>query len=72
MIRQYFAQRCRGGDNPLRVGTISGRSDLALVRSLRTGRQRRIAVHILQAHEDAGLYRTLPAYPDLPNRQCAS
>jgi hypothetical protein len=22
MIRQYYAQRCRGGDNPLRVGVI--------------------------------------------------
>ncbi|ACB97279.1 hypothetical protein [Beijerinckia indica] len=23
MIRQYYAQRCQGGDNPLRVGTIA-------------------------------------------------
>lgn len=23
MMRQYGAQRCRGGDNPLRVGTIA-------------------------------------------------
>jgi len=23
MLRQYYAQRCRGGDNPLRVGVIA-------------------------------------------------
>ncbi len=23
MIRQYYAQRARGGDNPLRVGTVA-------------------------------------------------
>ena len=121
MIRQYFASRCRGGDNPLRVGTIAigaiyylqgdhwwhdryrgtpqchhpwiveaflngllgaarrdpatghwvslyiaGRSDMAIVRSLRTGRRRNIAVRALQAHDDEGLYPTCPAYPDLP------
>ena len=121
MIRQYFAGRCRGGDNPLRVGTIAvgaiyylqddhwwrdryrgspqcrdpwiveaflngllgaarrdpatghwlslyiaGRSDMAIVRSLRTGRRRDIAVRVLQAHDDASLYPVCPAYPTLP------
>ncbi len=26
MIRQYYAQRARGGDNPLRVGTVAAGS----------------------------------------------
>jgi hypothetical protein len=121
MFRQYFAQRCRGGDNPLRVGTIAvgaiyyiqpdpwwrerfwgsptrrepwmveaflngtveaarrdpetrqwcslyvkGRSDFALVRSLRTGRREQIAVRILQLHDDQGLLPGMQAYPALP------
>jgi hypothetical protein len=121
MIRQYYAQRCRGGDNPLRVGVIpsgaifyiqdhgwwrdrdrgapicrnpwivegflngvlcaarrnrdtghwedahmAGRSDMAIVRSLRDGRRRQVAVHILILHEDEGLRRDTATYPDLP------
>ena len=121
MIRQYYAQRCRGGCNPLRVGVIpagaifyiqddgwwrdryrgrpvcrepwiveaflngtvgagrrnaetglwkdvhvAGRSDMALVRSLRTGRRRQIAVRVLILHEDEGLRRDEGTYPDLP------
>lgn len=121
MIRQYYAQRCRGGCNPLRVGVIpagaifyiqddgwwrdryrgrpvcreswiveaflngtvgagrrnaktgrwedvyvAGRSDMALVRSLRTGRRRQIAVRVLILHEDEGRRRDEGAYPDLP------
>ncbi len=122
MIRQYYAQRCRGGDNPLRVGVIpagavfylqdegwwrdrfrgapicrnpwivtaflngicaatrrnhdtglwedayiSGRSDMAIVRSLRDGRQRRVAVRTLILHEDEGLVRHPTLYPTLPD-----
>lgn len=121
MIRQYYAQRCRGGHNPLRVGVIpagailyiqdeqwwrerfrgrptfrepwlleaflngtlgagrrnaeaglwenvfiAGRSDMAVIRSLRTGRRRQIAVRLLIAHEEAGLRRDEATYPDLP------
>jgi hypothetical protein len=121
MIRQYDAQRCRGGDNPLRVGVIpsgaifyiqdhgwwrdryrgtpicrnpwivesflngvlcaarrnrdtgrwedvytAGRSDLAIVRSLRDGRRREVSVRILILHEDEGLRRDPAGYPDLP------
>jgi hypothetical protein len=102
MIRQYYAQRCRGGHNPRRVGVIPvgaifyvqddcwwrdrfrgrpvcrepwiveaflngtigagrrnretgpwesvfipGRSDMAVIRSLRTSRRRQIAVRVL-------------------------
>jgi hypothetical protein len=122
MIRQYFAQRSKGGDNPLRVGTIAigsiyylqddgwwrdrfrgaplcrnpwiveaylngilgaarrdpatghwmslyiaGRSDMALVRSLRDGRRRHVAVHLLQAHDDEAICCEPTAYPDLPS-----
>jgi hypothetical protein len=121
MMRQYFAQRCRGGDNPLRVGIIphgaifylqvsswwrdryrgaptcrtpwiveaflngtlaaarrnsdtgrwedlyvTGRSDMAIVRSLRDGIRRTVAVRTLILHEDEGLRRDAPTYPDLP------
>jgi len=122
MMRQYGAQRCRGGANPLRVGTIavgslfyiqdqghfrdrhggapvcrtpwiveaflngmmhatrrdpdtdrwrssywSGRSDTAVVRSLRDGRRQAVPVHLLQLHEDRGLCRGFSAYPSLPD-----
>jgi hypothetical protein len=122
MIRQYFAQTCRGGHNPLRVGVIatgsiyylqdehffssrscehavcrepwivecflngqyhaarrdpntgrwlnvyvSGRSDTAVVRSLRSGRRREIAVRLLQLHEDLALWKEPTTYPALPD-----
>ena len=47
---------------------LSGRSDMALVRSLRNGRKARIAVRTLVLHEDEGLRRdeqTYPSWPDL-------
>lgn len=121
MFRQYFAQRCRGGDNPLRVGVtpagaiyylqnegwwrdryrgaptcrapwiveaflngtlaaarrnpvsgrwedifVAGRSDMAIVRSLRDGLRRTVAVRTLILHEDEGLGRDPATYPDLP------
>ncbi len=121
MIRQYFAQRCRGGHNPLRVGIIaigaifyiqnngwwrdryrgkpvcrhpwivesflngtmgasrrnretglwesayrSGRSDVAILRSLRDGRRQEVAVRILVLHEDEGLTAGTSDYPTLP------
>lgn len=122
MIRQYLAQRCRGGNNPLRVGVIptgavfyiqddgwwrdryrgkplcrnpwivegflngtlaaarrsrdtglwenvyiAGRSDMAVVRSLRDGRRKHIAVRLLILHEDEGLTVGQVGYPDLPD-----
>ncbi len=122
MIRQYYAQRRRGGLNPLGVGVIpvgavfylqdegwwrdryrgapvcrnpwvveaflngtigaarrnretglwediyaAGRSDLAVVRSLRDGRRRTVAVRILILHEEHGLAVEPCGYPDLPD-----
>ena len=52
---------------------ISRRSDLAVVRSLRDGRHRHVAVRALILHDDEGL--TVPGgYPSLPNPRfyCAS
>jgi hypothetical protein len=121
MIRQYYAQRCQGGDNPLRVGVVSigsiyyiqsdrwwrdryrgrpdrknpwivegffngvmtaavrdpltgywesryiaGRSDTALIRSLREGRRRRIPIRALILHDDEGLTKGMTGYPDRP------
>jgi hypothetical protein len=46
----------------------SGRSDTALVRSLRDRRLvRRISVHLLIVHEDLGLWREPTRYPRLPD-----
>jgi hypothetical protein len=122
MIRQYHAQRRRGGPNPLGVGVIpvgaifyiqdegwwrdryrgaatcrnpwiveaflngtigaarrnrqtglwedvyaAGRSDMALVRSLRDGRRRQVAVRTLILHEEHGLSIGPCPYPDLPD-----
>lgn len=122
MIRQYYAQHCQGGRNPLRVGviavgaiyylqddrylrnpsreapvcrapwivegflngvchaarrdphtgqwldmTMSHRSDMAVVRSLRDGRRKEVAVRILQLHEDMGLWFEPTYYPPLPD-----
>ena len=123
MLRQYCAQRCRGGDNLLRVGVIAvgsiyylqdqgffhdryggravcrtpwiveaflngtmgaarrnrdtglwedvytiGRSDMALVRSLRDrSRVQQVAVRILVVHDDLGLWKEPTQYPTLPN-----
>jgi hypothetical protein len=121
MIRQYYAQRRQGGDNPKGVGVIavgsiyylqndsywrdrfrgapvsrnpwivlaflngvvaasrrsvatgkwedvfvSGRSDVALVRSLRDGRIRKIAVRTLILHDDLGMCKQATKYPSLP------
>lgn len=130
MIRQYKAQRRRGGYNPLGIGVIavesiyylqdrgffhdrfggraicrnpwiveaflngtlaaarrnqktghwedaviSGRSDTAVVRSLRDGRRTTVAVRVLQLHDDLGLTNQATSYPSFPNtryfRHCA-
>jgi hypothetical protein len=48
----------------------SGRSDVALVRSLRDRRQvRRVAVRTLILHDDLGLTKGMTAYPILPDVQ---
>lgn len=46
---------------------LAGRSDMALVRSLRDGRRTRIAVRILILHEEHGLAAEPCGYPDIPN-----
>lgn len=46
---------------------LSRRSDTAVVRSLRDGRRRRIAVRVLILHEEHGLAAQPCAYPDLPS-----
>jgi hypothetical protein len=45
---------------------IVRRSDMALIRSLRTGRRRQIAVRLLVLHEDMGLRVDAATYPTLP------
>lgn len=45
----------------------SGRSDMAVVRSLRDGRERTVAVRLLLLHDDAGLTKGITHYPTLPD-----
>lgn len=45
----------------------SGRSDMAVVRSLRDGRCRTVAVRLLVLHDDLGLTKGTAAYPTLPD-----
>lgn len=121
MLRQYYAQRRCGGNNPLGVGvigvgsvyylqepdclrpssgrpttfrvpyiveaflngtvgasrrnrdtglwestTFAGRSDTAVVRSLRNGRRETVSVRLLILHEDLGLWRDPNPYPSMP------
>jgi len=52
--------------------TMARRADTAIVRSLRDGRRRTIAVRILVIHEDMGLRQDPATYPDLPNASCGT
>jgi len=45
---------------------LSGRSDMAVMRSLRDGRRCRVAVRKLILHEEHGLTKGLVGYPTLP------
>ena len=45
---------------------ISGRSDTAVVRSLRDGRRTTVAVRFLQVHDDLGLTKQPTSYPSFP------
>lgn len=45
---------------------MARRSDMAVVRSLRNGRQRIVAIRTLILHEDEGLRKDPSTYPDLP------
>jgi len=45
---------------------ISGRSDTAVVRSLRDGRRTTVAVRFLQVHDDLGLTKQPTGYPSFP------
>jgi len=47
--------------------TVSGRSDTAVVRSLRDGRQRTVAVRVLELHDDLGLTMQPTTYPSVPD-----
>jgi hypothetical protein len=46
---------------------VSGRSDTAVVRSLRDGRRCKIAVRVLEFHDDVGLTMQPTIYPSLPD-----
>jgi hypothetical protein len=45
---------------------ITGRSDTAVVRSLRDGRRSTVAVRFLELHDDIGLSKQPTIYPRLP------
>ena len=46
---------------------VSGRSDMAVVRSLRDGRRRTIAVRLLILHDELGLTKGITGYPSMPD-----
>lgn len=46
---------------------IAGRSDMAVVRSLRDGRCETVSVRLLILHEDLGLWRAPNPYPTMPD-----
>lgn len=46
---------------------MSGRSDRAVVRSLRDGRRKTVSVRMLVVHDEQGLSKLPTAYPDLPD-----
>ena len=46
---------------------VSGRSDMAVVRSLRDGRRRTIAVRLLILHDELGLTKGISGYPSMPD-----
>jgi len=46
---------------------FAGRSDTAVVRSLRDGRRRTVSVRLLILHEDLGLWREPNPYPAMPD-----
>ena len=50
----------------------SGRSDMAVVRSLRDGRRRTVAVRLLVLHDDLGLTKGVASYPTLPDLRLVS
>ncbi len=58
----------RNRDTGLREDVyVSRRSDMAIVRSLRDGRERQVAVRTLILHDDEGLVRQPSLYPTLPD-----
>ena len=46
---------------------VSGRSDMAVVRSLRDGRRRTVAVRLLILHDELGLTKGIAGYPTMPD-----
>ena len=46
---------------------LSGRSDMAVIRSLRDGRRRQVAVRTLIQHEKEGLTMGAVGYPTIPD-----
>ena len=63
---QYHAARCDPDTGHWLSVYVANRTDLALVRSLRDGRRRTVAIRVLQLHEDEGLGLPDNRYPALP------
>jgi len=61
------AARRDPGTGHWRDSVRSGRSDMAMVRSLRDGRRRTVAVRLLALHNELGLTKGTAAYPTLPD-----
>ena len=46
---------------------VAGRADMAVLRSLRDGKRRQVAIRILILHDDLGLFPEPSSYPSLPD-----
>ena len=64
---QYHASRRDPATGRWLSTFVSGRSDMAVVRSLRDGRARQVAIRTLQLHDELGLSKQLTRYPPLPD-----
>ena len=72
MVESFLNGQCHAARRDPTTGRwldtfTSGRSDMAVVRSLRDGRRQQVAVRTLQLHDDLGLAKQPTRYPSLPD-----
>jgi hypothetical protein len=66
----FAAARRKRGTGHWEDAAISGRSDMAVIGSLRDGRRTTVTVRFLELHDDLGLTKQPTIYPSLPDLRC--